>query len=405
MEHFSHCNSLGTMSNNLPSVLVSIKDGVIDLGWGHPSSRLHPVGAIRAASERLLVSDDSEPLQYGATQGFGPFLESLASFLSRQPAYGVPVDPHNLFLTAGASQGLDLACTLYAPAGSTVVVEEPTYFVIEKIFRDRDLNIIGVPTDSQGMLVAELEKLLFDGLDLNLVYTIPTFQNPTGFCLSDERRTQLVHLANKFDFHILADEVYQLIHFDELPPKPLIAFDQGSRVISFGSFSKILAPGLRTGWIHAAPEIIERFSDASLTFSGGGFNHYASALIRKVIDLGLLDPHVSVLREEYSMRSDAMDQALRHYFGSEIEYTPPTGGYYFWLTFPENFDSGRLLASAENAGVSYRPGNAFSESGKFSRQVRLAYTLFEVDELKEGVSRLYGAYKDFDTAKNSSRLF
>ena len=383
------------MRFNLPSVLVSIKDGVIDLGWGHPSSRLHPIEAIKMASERLLGSDDSAPLQYGATQGFGPFLESLAEFLSRQPAYDISVDPRDLFLTAGASQGLDLACTLYAPPGSTVVVEEPTYFVIEKIFRERNLNIVGVPTDSHGMLVSELENLLLGGLKPCLVYIIPTFQNPTGLCLSQDRRTQLIALANKFDFHILADEVYQLIYFDELPPKPLLSFDQGNRVISFGSFSKILAPGLRTGWIHAAPEIIKRFSDAALTFSGGGFNHYSSALIREVIDLGLLDTHVSVLREEYSVRSDAMHQALQIYFGKEIEYLPPTGGYYFWLTFPEWLDSDRLLASAEEAGVSYRPGNAFSESGKFSRQMRLAYTLFEVEDLKEGISRLYEAYRSY----------
>ena len=384
------------MTDKLASVLVSIRDGVIDLGWGHPSSRLHPIEAIRLASDRLLRSDDREPLQYGATQGFGPFLESLAGFLSKQPAYGMSVDPRHLFLTAGASQGLDLACTLYAPAGSTVVVEEPTYFVIEKIFRDRNVKVVGVPTDSQGMLVSGLEKLLLDGFRPNLVYIIPTFQNPTGFCLSDDRRTHLISLANRFDFHILADEVYQLIYFDELPPKPLLAFDEGNRVISFGSFSKILAPGLRIGWIHAAPEIIKKFSDAALTFSGGGFNHYASALVREVIDLGLLDAHVAVLREEYSVRANAMDQALRQYFGSEIEYTPPTGGYYFWLTFPEGFNSDQFLTSAEKAGVSYRPGNAFSESGLFSKQIRLAYTLFEVEELKEGISRLYESFRKFD---------
>ena len=149
------------------------------------------------------------------------------------------------------------------------------------------------------MLVSRLERLLLDGLHPNLVYIIPTFQNPTGFSLSEDRRTHLISLANRYDFHILADEVYQLIYFDELPPKPFFAFDQGNRVISFGSFSKILAPGLRTGWIHAAPQIIKRFSDAAITFSGGGFNHYASALIREVIELGLLDPHVSSLSNEY----------------------------------------------------------------------------------------------------------
>ena len=384
------------MTDKLASVLVSIKDGVIDLGWGHPSSRLHPIEAIRMASEQLLASDDRESLQYGATQGFGPFLESLAGFLSGQPAYGVPVDPRHLFLTAGASQGLDLACTLYAPAGSTVVVEEPTYFVIEKIFRDRNLNVVGIPTDSNGMSVSDLEKLLLDGLNPKLVYIIPTFQNPTGFCLSDDRRTQLISLANTFDFHILADEVYQLIYFGALPPKPFIAFDQGNRVISFGSFSKILAPGLRTGWIHAAPEIIRKFSDAALTFSGGGFNHYAAALVREVIDLGLLDTHVSFLRDEYSIRSRAMDQSLQHYFNNEIEYIPPTGGYYFWITFPEGIDTEQFLNAAESAGVSYRPGNAFSESGRFSRQIRLAYTLFEVEDLDEGISRLYESLRKFD---------
>ena len=380
------------MKFDLPSVLVSIKDGVIDLGWGHPSSRLHPTEAIRIASERLLASDDSTPLQYGATQGFGPFLESLSGFLSSQPAYGIPVDPRHLFLTAGASQGLDLACTLYAPAGSTVVVEEPTYFVIEKIFRERNLNVIGVPTDSEGMVVSKLESLLLDGLKPSLLYTIPTYQNPTGICLSNDRRHQLISLANEFDFHILADEVYQLIYFDQLPPKSLLAFDEGNRVISFGSFSKILAPGLRTGWIHSAPEIGKKFSDAALTFSGGGFNHYSSALIREVIDLGLLDSHVSILREEYSIRSNAMHQALKLYFGNEIEYTHPSGGYYFWLTFPKGFDANLLLPLAERIGVSYRPGNAFSESGSFPRQIRLAYTLFEVEELEEGISRLHEAY-------------
>ncbi len=253
-----------------------------------------------------------------------------------------------------------------------------------------------MPTDSRGMLVSELEKLLVGGLRPNLVYIIPTFQNPTGFSLAQDRRTQLISLANRFDFHILADEVYHLIYFDELPPKPLIGFDEGNRVISFGSFSKILAPGLRIGWIHAAPEIIERFSNAALTFSGGGFNHYASALVREVIDLGLLDTHVSFLRREYSVRSDAMGRALQRYFGSAIQYTSPSGGYYFWITFPEGFDSDLSLNAAERAGVSYRPGNAFSESGQFSRQIRLAYTLFEVEQLTEGISRLYKSFKDFD---------
>jgi len=382
------------METNLPSLLVSIKEGVIDLGWGHPSARLHPLEQIKAASERMLAVDNRGFLQYGATQGFGPFLESLSSFLSGQPAYGVSVDPRQLFLTAGASQGLDMACTLFAQSGDVVVVEEPTYFVIEEVFRDRKLNVVGVPMDSQGLIVADLEEKLRGGLRPKLVYTIPTFQNPTGISMESARKAQLVSLANEYDFRILADEVYQFIHFESLPPSPFMAFDQGDRVISFGSFSKILAPGLRAGWVHASPEIVQRFSNAALTFSGGGFSQYTSALIREVIDLGLLDKNIDTLREEYASRAVAMHRALHCAFLGEIECRIPSGGFYLWLTFPDGFDSDELLPLAERAGVSYRPGNAFSESRRFSRNLRLAYSLYETGELEEGVSRLAMAYRE-----------
>ena len=380
------------MNTALPSLLVSIKDGMIDLGWGHPSPRLHPIDGIRKASQRMLAREDPAPLQYGATRGFGPFLKSLASFLSGQPAYGMSVDPHHLFLTAGASQGIDLACTLFAHSDDTVVVEEPTYFIIEKIFRERQLNVVGVPTDSGGMVVSELEIRLRAGLKPALVYTIPTFQNPTGTSLAPERRAHLVSLANEFNFRILADEVYHLVHFEQLPPKPMMAFDQDSRVISFGSFSKILAPGLRAGWIHSSNEIVSQFADAALTFSGGGFNHYAAALIREVIDMGLLDSNVDQLRKEYARRASLMQESLHTEFGADLNFVPPSGGYYFWLTFPEGFDSEAFLPFAEREGVSYRPGNTFSESGRFSRNLRLTYTLFEPEDLREGVVRLAKAY-------------
>ena len=380
------------MNADLPSLLISMKDGVIDLGWGHPSARLHPLEGIRKASQKMFERENAAPLQYGAMQGFGPFLESLASFLSAQPAYGMPVDPRHLFLTAGASQGIDLACTLFTRYHDTVVVEEPTYFIIEKIFRERGLNVVGVPTDSEGMITSDLETKLRSGLKPALIYTIPTFHNPTGTSLTARRRRHLVSLANEFDFRILADEVYHLVHFQPLPPKTMMAFDQGSRVISFGSFSKILAPGLRAGWVHSSYEVVKQFTDAALTFSGGGFNHYVAALIREVIDMGLLGDNIGLLRKEYAHRASVVQESLRSKFGDEITYAEPTGGYYFWLTFPEKFDSDRFLPLAEREGVAYRPGNSFSESGRFTRNLRLTYTLFEPNELGEGIARLANAY-------------
>ena len=381
------------MPTDLPSLLVDIKPGIIDLGWGHPSPRLHPFEHVKEASSTMFSKGDNSPLQYGATRGYGPFLESLAVFLSGQPAYLPSVDPYNLFLTAGASQGLDLAATMYADSGDTVVVEEPTYFVIEKIFREHSLNVIGIPTDEEGLDTDALEGYLQNGLRPKFLYTIPTFQNPTGFSLTEERRLHLVELANKYDFQIFADEVYQLIYFDQKPPRPMMDYDRGNKVISFGSFSKILAPGLRTGWIHSSREVVEKLSDAALTFSGGGFNHYTSALIREVIDLGFLESNVRTLREEYFSRAIEMDKSLKKHLGGLVSYSFPKGGYYFWLKFPKGFDSDIFLELAESCGVSYRPGNAFSESGKFSRYLRLTYTLFESDDIFEGVRRLGEAYE------------
>lgn len=396
------CTCFGNLTYNLmmpsdsirlPSLLVDVKVGVIDLGWGHPSQSLHPLQDIRMAADRMFQSGDNEPLQYGAPQGYGPFLESLAKFLSAQPAYSQMVSPSEIFLTAGASQGIDLACTLFAKAGDTVFVEEPTYFVIERIFREHHLNIVGIPTDSDGLMISKLREILESGARPRFVYTIPTYQNPTGVSLSKDRRVGLVELAETYGFYVFADEVYQLIHFNELPPPPLLTFDRQARVISFGSFSKILAPGLRTGWIQCDQSLIRRFSDAALTFSGGGFNHFTSALVREVIDLGLLEKNVSRLRSVYLSRSKIMGESLGEELGDDVTFLKPSGGYYYWLEFPEGFDTEKFLPIAEKYGVSFRPGNAFSESGRFSRNLRLTFTLYESEKIVQGIQRLGTAYR------------
>ena len=386
---------IDSKNTHLPSLLVDVKEGVIDLGWGHPSASLHPLNLIKHAADKLLERNDTTPLQYGAAQGFGPFLNSLARFLSSQPGYFGTVLPGQLFLTAGASQAIDLACTLMTTSGDTVIVEEPTYFVVEKIFRDHDLEIVGVPIDKNGMQVSELRKKLESGLRPSFVYTIPTYQNPTGVCTSVGRKKELIKLSEEFDFLIFADEVYQLMNFDQLPPAPYMSLDHRDRVVSFGSFSKILAPGLRTGWIHCSEGMVAKFSDAAVTFSGGGFNHFASTLIKEVIDLGFLAENINALKKEYSKRSESMDFALTKYFGDLISYTVPSGGYYYWLDFDLEFDTQDFLPYAELSGVSYRPGNAFSESQRFGNCLRLTYTLFESEQLQEGVKRLYSAYTKF----------
>lgn len=379
----------------LPSLLISIPDGVIDLSWGHPSPRLHPVAALRKAAQYALTDGDATPLQYGAPQGFGPLLHSLAAFLSTQPAYGGAVEPQSLFVSAGASHAIDFAATLFAQTGDTVLVEEPTYYLIQRIFEDHGLNVAGVPTDADGMRTDALEAMLEEGAvsRVRLVYVIPTYQNPRGTVMPAERRRHLVALARRHSFIALADEVYQLLHYGEPPPPPIASFDDSEDgcVASLGSFSKILAPGLRCGWIQARPALIQRFANAGLTTSGGGVNHFTATLIHAALEHGLLQANIAKLRHTYGARVNAISASLRENFGNAAQFQPPGGGYFVWLTLTDGADTSALLPLAQKAGVSYRPGAAFSASGAFGSSLRLSFALYEQDMLQEGAWRLAAA--------------
>jgi DNA-binding transcriptional MocR family regulator len=389
------------MTAAFPSILIAIPEGVIDLGWGHPSPRLHPLEALQQATAHMFTRTPVASLQYGAEQGFGPLLESLAAFLSGPEAYAMPVPPETLFLTNGASQALDLACTLLTNAGDTVLVEEPTYYLVQRIFADHHLRVVGVPTDADGLQVDALAAML-DHATVprpTLLYTIPTFQNPAGSVLPQARRQALIALAQRYGFVVIADEVYHLLHYGPPPPPPLLAFDPSpvGCVISLGSFSKILAPGLRLGWIQAHPPLVRRFVQAGMVASGGGLNQFAAALVHATIELGLLAQNIATLRATYGARVQALASALRMYLARDIRFITPAGGYFFWLTCAPDVETETLLPLAQQVGVSYRPGQAFSAARLFPQALRISFALYETDELVQGVERLAKAlalYRD-----------
>lgn len=388
------------MTKQLPSLLISIPEGVIDLGWGHPSPRLHPTEAIQAAANHALANGSVTALQYGATQGYGPLLGSLAAFLSGEAAYGMQVEPEDLFISSGASQALDLATTLFASTGDTVFVEEPSYYLIESIFRDHGLNVVGVPTDEDGLRIDALEAMLADEAVPSpaLLYIIPTYQNPSGAVLTAERREKLVGLAAEHGFTVLADEVYQLLHYGPPPPSPLVAYDTSEKgcVLSIGSFSKILGPGLRLGWVQAKPSLIDRFSGAGMVISGGGVSHFTSVIAHATLELGLLQENILKLRQTYAGRVEAIGGSLQKHLGDAVDYAAPGGGYFAWLRLNGGVDTDKLLPVAQEAGVSYRPGTAFSAHGGFTDRLRLAFALYEADQLDEGVKRLATALEKYE---------
>ena len=324
-------------------------------------------------------------------------LESLATFLSTQDAYGGPVKPDSLFLTAGASAAIDLATTLFATAGDTVIVEEPTYYLIGQIFVDHGLNVVGVPTDGRGLDTDALAVFLEarDAPKPRLLYTIPTYQNPNGSVLPLDRRRHLVELAQRHGLTIIADEVYQLLHYGPAPPPPMVMLDDSSEgcVISLGSFSKILSPGLRLGWVHASPAIIRRFVNSGVAASGGGLNHFAANLTHATLEMGLLQENINTLRHVYGQRHEDVADLLRAELSDTVSFTPPGGGYFYWLNLNDDIDADALLPAAREIGVSYRPGTAFSPSGAFADALRISISLYETDELAEGIRRLAAAIR------------
>jgi len=364
-------------------VQTSAPPGVINLGVGQPSPRLLPIAAIaEAAAAQLHASADPLILQYGALLGYEGFRASLAAVLSVE--YEQPVAADELMVTGGISSALTFVSEVFARPGATVVCEDPTYFLAAGVFRSAGLELTGVPVDDQGLDVDALEQRLQAGLRPALVYCIPAFQNPTGACLAPARARRLVALAETYDFVIVADEPYVLLDYSNGSAGSLTQYDQGrARVLSLGSFSKLLAPGLRLGWAHGAPSLIERLAQHGALRSGGCLNPVIAHIVHHTLDSGSLVAHVKSLREVFGARSRALSEALRERIPS-ARFVAPRGGYFCWIEL--GGDTEALLERATD--LRFIPGNRCAVQRELGGWLRASVSFYEANELTEGVDRL-----------------
>ncbi len=367
------------------SAQKEIPPGRVDLAIGQPSPGLLPVAAMARAAAHCTSHPACVLLAYGPEQGDGHFRAALSQFLGK--IYAMPVDPAHLLVTNGASQAIDLICTLFSRAGDTIFVEEPTYFLARKIFADHRLNPVALPMDANGLIIDALEEALTHTRPAFL-YTIPTYHNPTSVSLSAARREQLVELSRRHDLLVVADEVYHPLSYTSAPPPPLAAACTSAKVISLGSFSKILAPGLRLGWLQAAPGRVERIAQCGLLDSGGGLNPFTSGVVRSAMELGLVDETLDLLKETYSRRLQAMCAALRSRLPAAVQFTEPAGGFFIWLTLTEGVDATALLAEAIAHNVEFMPGPKFSSRQGLKNCLRLSFAYYDTPELLTGVERL-----------------
>jgi 2-aminoadipate transaminase len=377
---------------SLPDIQLFLRPGIVEYGWGHPDLDLLPAADLLHAAEVALQHRGRHALSYGAEQGPGRLIEALQGWLARQEGASPPVQ--QLFITGGVSQALDLMCTLFTRPGEIVLVESPVYHLALRIFRDHGLELAPVAADEEGLridvLAAVLESLRLRGRSPRFLYTVPTFNNPTGMTMPPERRHALVELARQSEFLVLEDDVYHALWFDAPPPPSLYTLAPAGPIVRLGSFSKVLAPGLRLGWLSASPDIVQTCVRSGLLDSGGGVSHFAAHVVAEFIELGLLDEHVERLRRAYARRRDCLLEALVRLLPSTCSWRAPGGGFFVWLCLPEDCDSEGLLPRSEAAGVSYVPGSRFSAGGGGERCARLAFSLVSLQQLEEGIRRLAG---------------
>jgi DNA-binding transcriptional MocR family regulator len=358
---------------------------MIDFGVGQPSPSLLPLSLLEKAAQHRLNRNDASLLAYGSQQGDGYFRIALARFLDEY--YPIRVEPEQLFVTAGASQGLDLICTLFAKPGDTIFVEEPSYFLALRIFRDHQLNIIGLPMDDDGLVVEALQEQLGRHKPVFL-YTVPTFHNPSSVTLSTARREKLVQLSQQHNFLIVADEVYHLLAYSTTPPPPLASYTDVGTVLSLGSFSKILAPGLRLGWIQTGQALMDRLVTCGLLDSGGGLNPFTSGLVRSAIESGLQSNHLEHLKGVYAKRLNVLKSALKRQLPEALTFNEPAGGFFVWFKLSTSVDTTELLHEARQRRVGYLPGIKFSSHQGLKNYVRLSFSYYEKNKLELGIKRL-----------------
>ncbi|XP_076454717.1 2-aminoadipate transaminase-like [Babylonia areolata] len=391
-------------------------EGAISLMAGSPGpDTLEGCKDILLKATSFMLDEDTDhtaTFRYGPDMGDLEYRQQLANFLSQQ--YGDTVDSDQLMVTAGATQALHMVATLLFNSGTVVFTEDPTYFAAcSMLKKDFQMELVPVPCDDEGIDTDTLDRLLTahrPKSDVNrpkpfwaMVYTIPVYNNPTGRCYSAGRCRRLVELARKHDVLLLAEDVYNLIHFgDSHPPPRLLSYDRPSdadykgHTLSSGSFSKILAPGLRLGWLEGPVRILDRLHGSYLSWSGGSPNHYASRLAATALKLGLQSAHLQHVREIYKARRDVVCKILRDNLPKEASFLEPQGGFFVWVEFPEGTDTFEMVKWLMNKySVFFLPGVCASVEGKHNNCARLSFCYLREKALVEAVTTVCKGAKEF----------
>ena len=379
-----------------PSVIreilkVTETPGIISFAGGLPSPQTFPIDAMREASERVLRDDGKAALQYAASEGYAPLREWVAQDLLKQ---GMNVSPDQVLITTGSQQGLDLVAKILIDAGSRILVETPTYLGALQAFTPMEPVAVGVDSDDHGVDAADLRAKVGTGADkARFVYLLPNFQNPTGRTMTEERRAAVAQVAVETGLPIIEDNPYGDLWFDA-PPAPSLSSRHPEGSVYLGSFSKILAPGLRLGYLVAPtalyPKLLQAKQAADLHTPS--FNQ---RVVAEVLKDGFIERHVPTIRALYKQQCEAMLAALdREMAGLGLSWNRPVGGMFLWVQLPKGLKAIPLLAKAVDKGVAFVPGSAFYAGDANESTLRLSFVTATVDQINIGMKALAAAIRE-----------
>lgn len=364
---------------------ITQQPDVISFAGGLPASELLPARELASLASDLLTKDGATALQYAPTEGLRPLREVIAGRLEKY--FAGYRGPDDVLVVSGSQQALDLTGKVFLDRGDAVLCESPTYLGAISAFRAYRPRFIEVPTDDAGMVPEELEKRLSTQDRVKLIYVVPDFQNPTGRRWSVSRRRRLAELAARFGVSVIEDAPYAELCYDGDPLPPVASFDDAGLVVFLGTFSKILAPGLRLGWVTAEKETLRRF-----VLAKQGADLHTSSLTQLLAARFMLqhdlDSHIARLCEVYRGRRNTMLAALDENLPPEVHYTRPAGGLFLWVELPDGMGARDLLSRALEERVAFVPGECFFPGGGHENTLRLNFSAMPEERIVEGVERL-----------------
>ena len=364
---------------------------IISLAAGSPAKSSFPIEELKTASDAVYGDVSLEAFQYTNTEGFGPLREWISE--RHNVTNQTHFQKNNVIITNGSQQGIDLIAKLFLNKGDIILCERPTYASALSAFRSYECQFLDVPLDSEGMLIENVENLISKHNNIKLIYIVPTYQNPTGGTWSLERRKSIATIAAKNGIVIVEDDPYKELGFTDKPVPSISKFDKQGNVITLGSFSKTLCPGLRIGWVIANEEIIEQ-----LIYAKHATDVQTSSILQRQIynylKTGNFDAHLLTIRQKYKRRSKLAYDAIKKYFPVNIDFNEPEGGIFLWITFPDYIDTGKLLFMALERGVAFVPGRLFYADKSTHNNIRINYSSVTVEDLIRGLEILGSLCKE-----------